>query len=173
LVLAVGADVNDVTKSEDNGSWQPHERPLTTSGSSDNPNALSVLVVDDDEAVRSSAGDVLRTAGYTVTEAADGIDALKLLTASRFDAMVLDLNMPRHDGVCLLAALSRPPPVVIISASEMDEEARQRYGSTIVKQLSKPAPPEQLLEAVADAVRMGQASCVEVPCGEYLINPQI
>jgi len=117
-----------------------------------------VLVVDDNEAIRSSAGDILRTVGYTAIEAADGYDALNLLTTMHFDVMVLDLNMPRLDGVALLGALSLPPPTVIVSAFEMDEATKSRVGSTIVTHLPKPVPPQRLLDAVGDAFRMGRGS---------------
>jgi CheY-like chemotaxis protein len=110
-----------------------------------------VLVVEDNESIRSSMSEILRTVGYTVIEAADGEDALSLLTM-RFDAMVLDLKMPRRDGASLLSALSEPPAVVVVSAFELDDETRHRPGSTIVAHLSKPVPPQQLLDAVADAV---------------------
>jgi CheY-like chemotaxis protein len=113
----------------------------------------SVLVVEDNEHIRSSLSDILRTVGYTVMEAADGEDALSLLTTMRFDAMVLDLKMPRRDGASLLSALSEPPAVIVVSAYELDDETRHRAGSTIVAHLLKPVPPQQLLDAVADAVK--------------------
>jgi CheY-like chemotaxis protein len=118
----------------------------------ENPGEVSVLVVEDNEDIRTSLSDILRTVGYTVIEAADGEDALGLLTTMRFDAMVLDLKMPRRDGASLLSALSEPPAVIVVSAYELDDETRHRAGSTIVAHLSKPVPPQQLLDAVADAV---------------------
>lgn len=118
----------------------------------EDPSEVSVLVVEDNEDVRSSLSHILRTVGYTVIEAADGEDALGLLTTVRFDAMVLDLKMPRRDGASLLSALSEPPAVIVVSAYELDDETRHRAGSTIVAHLSKPVPPQQLLDAVADAV---------------------
>jgi CheY-like chemotaxis protein len=72
--------------------------------------------------------------------------------------MVLDLKMPRLDGVSLLDALPKPPPVVIVSATDMNDEARQRVGSKVVTHLSKPVPPQRLLDAVAHAVRMDRPS---------------
>lgn len=99
-------------------------------------------------------GDILRTAGYTVTEAADGDDALMLMSTMRFDTVVLDLKMPRLDGVSLLDTLSKLPAVVVVSATDMNDEARQRVGSKVITHLRKPVPPQQLLDAVADAVRL-------------------
>lgn len=143
------------TGTQDRGASQPPKwstRSCVSSSTLDSPSEVSVLVVEDNDNIRSSMSDILRTVGYTVEEAADGEDALSLLTVKRFDAMVLDLKMPRRDGASLLSALSEPPTVVVVSAFELDDETRHRAGSTIVAHLSKPVPPQQLLDAVADAV---------------------
>jgi len=116
------------------------------------------LVVDDNESIRSSLTDILRTVGYTTIQAADGEDAMRLLTTMRFDVMVLDLRMPRSDGVSLLAALSKPPPVVVVSAYEMEDEARRRVGGKIFSYLSKPISPQHFLDVVAVATRIERRS---------------
>jgi len=147
--------VSAATGTLDRGAWQPPKWSRRSSDSSstlENPGEVAVLVVEDNKDIRSSFSDILRTVGYTVIEAADGEDALDLLTTMRFDAMVLDLKMPRRDGASLLSALSDPPAVVVVSAYELDDRTRHRAGSTIVAQLSKPVAPQQLLDAVADAV---------------------
>jgi CheY-like chemotaxis protein len=147
--------VSTATGIQDQGAWQSpnwSRRSSVSSSTLENPSDVSVLVVEDNESIRSSMSEILRTVGYTVIEAADGEDALSLLTTMRFDAMVLDLKMPRRDGASLLSALSEPPAVVVVSAFELDDETRHRAGSTIVAHLSKPVPPQQLLDAVADAV---------------------
>jgi CheY-like chemotaxis protein len=113
---------------------------------------MAVLVVDDEESVRVSVADVIRTVGYTVIEASDGYDALRLLSTMRFHAVVLDLHMPRLGGVAMLSALSKPPPVVVLSGYALDQEDRLHFGPAIVTQLLKPVAPEVLLEVLADAV---------------------
>jgi CheY-like chemotaxis protein len=147
--------VSTANGTQDRGAWQSPKWSRRSSDSSitlENPSEISVLVVEDNEDLRSSTSDILRTVGYTVIEAADGEEALSLVTTMRFDAMVLDLKMPRRDGASLLSALSEPPAIVVVSAFELDDETRHRAGSTIVAHLSKPVPPQQLLDAVADAV---------------------
>jgi CheY-like chemotaxis protein len=139
----------------DSEAWQPPEWSHRSSFSSsiiDNPNEVAVLVVEDNDDIRSSFSDILRTVGYTVIEAADGEEALSLLATMRFDAMVLDLKLPRRDGASLLSALSEPPAVVVVSAYELDDRTRHSAGSTIVANLSKPVLPQQLVDAVFDAV---------------------
>jgi two-component system cell cycle sensor histidine kinase/response regulator CckA len=114
--------------------------------------AESILVVDDEPAVRRFASRVLREAGYAVEEAADGMDALSLIRsgAVEFDAIVSDIVMPRMNGVELLQLLSqeRPRlPVILISGYGSD----QLNGRGIAPPcgvLAKPFSPELLLAEV-------------------------
>jgi CheY-like chemotaxis protein len=119
---------------------------------------MAVLVVDDEEAVRASVADVIRTVGYTVIESSDGEDALRLLSTMRFHALVLDLRMPRLGGIALLSALPKPPPVVVLSGYKLEEESRRQVGQAIVTYLRKPVPPSVLLDALADAVGLERQS---------------
>lgn len=86
-----------------------------------------VLVVDDDEDIRESLGDVLRAEGYTVSVAADGAQALELLHSGNRPGLVLvDMIMPVMDGAELLARMASDPelrklPVLVISASSIIE----------------------------------------------------
>src|SRR5262245_23969898 len=82
-----------------------------------------VLVVEDDFGVRESLADVLSDAGYEVSCAADGIEALALLRAGarRPQLILLDWMMPRCDGAQVMAALQADPtladiPVVLLTA---------------------------------------------------------
>ncbi len=113
---------------------------------------VDVLVVEDDDDVRSSVADILRLAGFTVLEAEDGLVALEVLGTTDVAVMVLDIKMPRLDGFGLLDALERPPPVILISASDPDEDPR-RVAASIYWYLQKPLHPERLVEAVTEVVR--------------------
>lgn len=113
--------------------------------------AAEVLVVDDEEDVRVSAADVLRSEGYDVVEADDGIAALDLLSRRPISVMVLDVRLPRRDGIEVLDALEEPPPVVLISAYCLDPAVRSRLGDKVGAFLKKPFPPLRLLEEVSAA----------------------
>ena len=81
-----------------------------------------VMVVEDDAAIRELLVDVLRTEGYAVNEASDGLDALKELAAMHPDLIVLDLMMPAMDGRAFAAAChgrtqGRKVPILLMSAS--------------------------------------------------------
>jgi CheY-like chemotaxis protein len=82
----------------------------------------TVLVIDDDEAIRSALAEVLRLSGYEVAVAADGQEGIELLAVGLApQAIVLDLMMPRMDGWTFLLELRadarfRELPVVVTSA---------------------------------------------------------
>lgn len=79
---------------------------------------LSVLVVDDSAVVRQALAGILGREGFVVTTAADPLFAMQKMAAARPDVVVLDLEMPRMDGVTWLRRLMAedPLPVVICSA---------------------------------------------------------
>ncbi|HXQ43167.1 MAG TPA: response regulator [Acidimicrobiales bacterium] len=112
----------------------------------------AILVADDDDAIRGSVSDILRLAGYTVTEADDGDVALTLMGTDRFDALVLDNRMPRLDGMAVLAAAENPPPAVIMSGNDLDPGRRKDLAVRGIAYLHKPVEPEHLLDAVATAL---------------------
>lgn len=114
--------------------------------------AFDVLVVDDDDAVRSSSADILRDAGYAVAEATDGHEALQLLQTLEIGMVLLDIRMPGMDGIALLEALENHPPVVICSAFSLDAEAQRRVAGKVALQLQKPVDPSRLLKVVADTL---------------------
>ena len=82
---------------------------MTVTGSGRNPR---VLVADDDPAIQALLARVFTRRGYEVLSASDGADAIQKLEQSSFDLLVLDLMMPRVDGVGVinhLAARAKPP----------------------------------------------------------------
>ncbi|HLX87860.1 MAG TPA: response regulator [Acidimicrobiales bacterium] len=114
-----------------------------------------ILVAEDDIELRRSLVDLFELPGYTVLEAGDGEEALERL-ADRPDVVVLDLHMPKLDGLSVLEALGDPPPMVILysafSLYHPEEIFARGLRGKIFRTLRKPAPPAQLLEAVADAL---------------------
>lgn len=115
------------------------------------PDAVDVLVVEDDAGIRTSFAAILRGAGYKVAEAEDGLVALEQLRSRRVGAVVLDVLMPGLDGLDLLDKLDDPPPVVLVTAHDYDPEVMARR-SKVSLYLQKPVPPANLLEAVAQAI---------------------
>ena len=79
----------------------------------------TILVVDDDRAMRDFVREVLKSAGYAVEAASDGVEALSKLKKKKFDLILLDIRMPKKDGLEVLAELRHEPqaPPAIVSTS--------------------------------------------------------
>jgi CheY-like chemotaxis protein len=110
---------------------------------------VDVLVVDDDDALRSTEAQILLSAGYSVAVAEDGDAALRVLKERDVGMVLLDVRMPRRDGFSVLEALASPQVVVLVSAYSFDDARRARFDAKVVTYLEKPVPPQQLLETVA------------------------
>src|SRR5207249_4698022 len=80
--------------------------------------ALQVLVVDDDPEIRRTLRGVLEDEGHRVAEAPDGVRALEAMEQRRFDAVLLDVNMPEMGGLEALAMIREQSPqtgVIMVS----------------------------------------------------------
>ena len=128
------------------------QRPRGAKGSSDAVrwSQADILVVDDDDDVRSSMATVLRSVGYRVVEASDGQSALDVLVGTDVAVIVLDLHMTPRDGVWLLEHMEATPVILVVSAFALYNEAsmRQRYGGRVAAFLRKPVAPPRLIEAI-------------------------
>jgi two-component system, chemotaxis family, chemotaxis protein CheY len=106
--------------------------------------APRVLVVDDSSLVRLYYNEALTRAGFAVEQAINGIEALEKVLASSFDLIIVDVNMPRMDGLAFLhrvRAASAPTSTVIVSteAGPQDAEAARKAGANfyLVKPVSQ------------------------------------
>jgi CheY-like chemotaxis protein len=111
-----------------------------------------VLVVDDEEPVRTSVVEILRAAGYKVAEAVDGQDALDILESGSVSVLLLDIRMPRRTGIEVLQALDSPPNVILMSAYRFEGEDKRSVGHKVFSHLMKPVAPRQLLDEVRAAI---------------------
>jgi len=103
-----------------------------------------VLVVDDEDDVRSFVRLVLETSGYEVICASDGLEGLQAIDAERPDLVILDLMMPVMDGWQVLDEIGHqhPPVIVVLSAAGDPERAREKGAAA---SLSKPFRLPELL----------------------------
>ena len=111
-----------------------------------------VLVVDDEEPIRTSVSEILRSAGYSVVEAEDGQAALDLLESGTVTVLLLDIRMPRRTGIEVLQALDSPPNVILMSAYRFEGEDKRSVGHKVFSHLVKPVAPRQLLDEVKAAI---------------------
>ncbi len=83
--------------------------------------ALTVLVIEDDPQYRLTLTAYLEDSGYTVLEAADGLEGLEIFTRARPDIVLTDLRMPKLDGLGVIAAVkagSSATPVIAITGTK-------------------------------------------------------
>lgn len=119
----------------------------------------SILVVDDEEGVRSYLGQLLTRKGYAVTFAADGPSALALVAATAPDVVLLDVNMPELSGLDVCRQLRRDKatrltPIVLITASSEERIHGLEAGADDF--LTKPIDAQELLARVSSLVRLKQ-----------------
>jgi two-component system chemotaxis response regulator CheY len=115
----------------------------------------SILLIDDDGALRAVTTEILRAAGYTVDDAPDGKGGLELLEAGQHDLVITDIAMPDMDGLELIMNLSHCPSKPRIIAISGDSQFSESLYLPTARQLgvqatlSKPIRSEVLLQTVA------------------------
>ena len=118
----------------------------------------SVLVVEDDAALREVYRSALRTAGYSVVAVEDGADALRYIEQRQPGAVVLDLGLPRVGGRDVNRELKARPntsgiPVVVVSGTDMSDLNPKDFSSMLMK----PIQPDTLVWAVDNSIRRARA----------------
>ena len=116
----------------------------------------TILVVDDEAIVRALTQRVLERQGFDVVLAKDGIEAVELFArhCDAIDAVVLDVEMPRMNGVAALAVMRimRQEVPVILSSGLPPEDIRERLaGASATATLHKPYSPDDLVNALRES----------------------
>ena len=115
----------------------------------------TVLVVDDERQIAAIASDYLRHAGFSVLTAGDGVEALALARSRRPDLVVLDLGLPRLDGLEVARTLRKDGNVPIIMLTARVDESDRLLGLEIGADdyISKPFSPRELVARVRAVLR--------------------
>jgi DNA-binding response OmpR family regulator len=124
-----------------------------------------ILVVDDDPTTRLLVTNVLKNAGFETSEASDGMQALKSLRANTFDLLLLDVWMPRMNGLELLAKLrtrKAPPRVVVMTSDDAPETLLKAVREKAFQYVHKPVNAETLLQMVRAVLDAPEAPAIEV-----------
>ncbi|KPL16007.1 Fis family transcriptional regulator, partial [candidate division WOR_3 bacterium SM1_77] len=114
-----------------------------------------ILIVDDEEIMRSSLSDWLREDGYYVLAVEDGYKAIEKVEEEDWDLAIVDLKMPKIDGLEVLKKISkiRPKlPVVIITAYATVDTAVMAIKSGAADYIVKPFNPEEISVVIAKLV---------------------
>jgi len=138
---------------------------------------LRVLVVEDETDLRSQLMAALDAAGYAVDCAADGERADFLARTEQYDAILLDLGLPKVDGLTLLRRWRETAvfvPVLVLTARESWHEKVQGMDSGADDYMGKPFRIEELLARLRALIRRasGQAA-PELRCGPVTLDPRV
>ena len=127
--------------------------------------AKRVLIVDDEELIRELLRKALSEAGYQVEQAADGAAGLERLKSSSFDVVLLDIWMPRMNGLEVLASLHElpsPPRVIVMTADHTPETLLNAIREEAYLYIGKPFSPSTLVDLVGKALSAGQTPPIEI-----------
>lgn len=112
-----------------------------------------ILIADDSKTTRQVLNFSLSDAGFAVTEAVDGMDALRCLDDESFDLLITDLKMPRLDGLELTRKVRtmesyRHLPIIILTTESSEEKKLEGKAAGASCWVVKPFQPDQLLQVV-------------------------
>ena len=116
---------------------------------------MNILIVDDDREIVDSIGIFLSGEGYKVLKAYDGIEALDILSENEVHLMILDIMMPKLDGIKTLMKLreSRNIPVILLSAKSEDADKILGLTAGADDYVTKPFNPSELVARVKSQLR--------------------
>lgn len=122
----------------------------------------NVLIVDDSPSVRQVNSNLIKNAGWQVSVAKDGLEALEMLQTGRNlpDIILTDVEMPRMDGYELLALLKRQEtlrkiPVIMITSRSGDKHRRKAYDLGVSEYLTKPYEESVLIKKIQQLLNLG------------------
>jgi two-component system chemotaxis response regulator CheY len=118
----------------------------------------SILAVDDSASMRQMVSFTLKNAGFAVTEAVDGQDALEKVMNKDFALVLTDQNMPRLDGIGLTRRLRENPkfrstPILILTTESSDQMKQAGRAAGATGWLVKPFDPAKLVEVINKVIR--------------------
>jgi DNA-binding NarL/FixJ family response regulator len=140
---------------------------LTAETGADAPAAIRVLIVDDDPLVRAGLKMMLGGASRidVVGEATDGSEVLAALDRHRADVVLMDLRMPKVDGIAameLVRGQPQPPAVLVLTTFDTDDQVLRALRRGAAGFLVKDTPPAEIVRAIE-----------LVAAGESMLSPTV
>ncbi len=137
---------------------------------------MRVLVVEDEAALAQQLDDALTAAGYAVDRAGDGLRADFLMQTESYDALVLDLGLPKIDGLTLLSRwrqAGHTTPVLILTARGSWHEKVQGIDGGADDYMAKPFQVEEVLARIRALIRRaGGLASREIRAGAIVLDPR-
>lgn len=115
----------------------------------------TILIIDDEKEIRDLIGIYLTNEGYNVLKAADGIEGLEYLEKENVHLVVLDIMMPRLDGIqaCMKIRENRNVPIIMLSAKSQDMDKIMGLTTGADDYVTKPFQPLELVARIKSQLR--------------------
>lgn len=115
----------------------------------------NILIVEDDMDIQELLREFLKEAGYEVTSASDGIEAMDLFAKNEFDLILLDIMLPKIDGfgVCELIRKQSQVPIIMLTALGGEEEQIRGLDLQVDDYITKPFSVPILIRKIAAVLR--------------------
>ncbi len=138
-----------------------------------NSKKIKILIVDDSQSNRMVVASMIKNYGFEITQAVDGQDAYELSCKQKFDVIVMDIAMPRMDGITASKKIKsidsyyKRVPIIALTAHTLSEERKQCLESGMDEYLSKPTDKAQLLKTIFHLVKPDQHNILPIDGGSH------
>ena len=132
--------------------------------------SISVLVIDDEANIRSVVEAYLQAEGYTVYQAEDGIQGLGLFRRYHPDFVILDIMLPKMDGLEILQHIRRESDTYVIMLTAKSDETDRVIGLTVGADdyITKPFSPRELVARIKAVIRRGYSTKMILTIARYI-----
>ncbi|MGB1250932.1 MAG: ATP-binding protein [Candidatus Promineifilaceae bacterium] len=140
------------------------------------PNSpIKILVVDDNRPNRAILCELLQPLGFLLIEAKDGMDGIRKMRIYQPDLIITDLVMPLLNGYALIQQIhhdhpTNPPPIIALSASAFEQDKKRSLEAGSDRFLAKPIDVEQLLETLAELLKLEWVYATAQPDAETAMD---
>ena len=117
---------------------------------------MRILVVDDDAIVIKSCRRILEAEGFEVTTVPSADEALQKIQTLDFDILLMDVKMPKHDGIFLMREINKnwaDIPIIVMSGYPTPETIADVYKLGAVQFISKPFRPDELMKTIREVIQ--------------------
>jgi two-component system chemotaxis response regulator CheY len=116
-----------------------------------------ILTVDDSASIRQMVSFTLKSAGFDVAEAEDGVEGLKAVKSGKFDLVISDVNMPNMDGITFVTELRtlgdyKFTPVLMLTTESSADKKQAGRAAGATGWIVKPFNPDQLLATIKKVI---------------------
>ena len=123
---------------------------------------MKIMIVDDCQTTRKLLGHYLKSRGYSVVFAENGLDALEKLGMDTVNLVMTDLNMPYMDGIELIKTLRADPnlsdiPILMVTTENDEVEREKAYSNGVNGYLVKPVSGDTIAQNIKDIIKQFQA----------------